>query len=85
MAHFGKSLVRYEFYRLGFRADVIEPLADDDIFEIVTPIDRFRMTKRQFYDDFANVTRTTSYRERGLYHYPVPPQRALRYLALTAI
>jgi len=75
MAH-----ARYQFHRLGFRADVIEPLADDDVFEVITPLGTFRMSKRAFYHDFANVTRTMSYRERGLYHYPVPPQRALRYL-----
>jgi hypothetical protein len=43
-----KRAARYEFHRLGFRADVIEPLADDDVFEVVTPLGTFRMTKRQF-------------------------------------
>ncbi len=50
------------------------------MFEIVTPLGTFRMTKRQFYSEFANVTRTMSNRERGLYHYPVVPQKALRFL-----
>ena len=74
------AIPRYEFRRLGFRADFIQPLGDDNAFEIVTPLGTFRMRKRQLYRDFANVTRTMSYRKRGLYHYPVAPQRALRYL-----
>ena len=51
------AIPRYEFCRLGFRADVIELLADDDVLEIVTPLGTFRMTKGDFYRDFANVTR----------------------------
>ncbi len=72
-------MVTYTFSRLGFRADIIEPLNDDESFEIVTPDGTYVMTKGQFYDTFANVTKTMSYRERGLYHYPTIPQKALRY------
>ncbi len=70
----------YEFSRLGFKADVIESLRDSDEFEIRTPEGSFIMTKRDFYRDFANVVQSMSYRERGLYHYPATPQKALKYL-----
>jgi hypothetical protein len=41
-------MVSYDFPRLGFRAEYIEPLADDDSFEVHTPDGVYRMTKRQF-------------------------------------
>lgn len=72
-------MVEYRFSRLGFRADVIEPLGDQDSFQVVSPVGTFRMTKAQFYDTFANVTRTMSYRERGLYHCRVVPRKAEQY------
>ena len=77
-------MVSYEFPRLGFRADVIEPLGDDDEFQVVSPVGTFRMTKAQFYSIFANVVRTMSYRERGLYHYPTVPAKAERVSFLHA-
>jgi len=65
--------------RLGFRAEVIESLADDDEFQVTTPVGVFRMTKAQFHKTFANVARSMSYRERGLYHYPTVPSKAERF------
>ena len=53
----------YRFSRLCFKADVIEPLAMDDTFEVVTPEGTFRMTKADFYRDFSNVPQTASYRD----------------------
>ena len=47
---------------------VIEPLTEDDAFEVETPFGTFRFTKRQFYADFPRIPVTASYRERGLYH-----------------
>ncbi len=70
----------YEFSRLGFKADVIEPLRPDERFRIVTPEGTFEMTKAEFYRDFDNVVRSMSYRDRGLYHYPTTPEKALKYL-----
>ena len=59
---------RYAAARLTFKRDVIEPLAEDDAFEVVTPFGTFRFTKREFYSDFANIPLTRSYREHGVYH-----------------
>ena len=75
-----KPIASYEFSRLGFKADVIEPLAAGDRFRIITPEGTFEMTKAEFYRDFANVVRSMSYRDRGLYHYPTTPEKALKYL-----
>ena len=80
MGIFTKKVVSYEFSRLGFKADVIEPLAPNDRFRIITPQGTFEMTKAEFYRDFANVVVTMSYRTRGLYHYPRTPEKALKYL-----
>jgi hypothetical protein len=69
----------YSFYRLGFRADVIEPLAKTDVFRIETPDGAFQMSKGDFRRVFANVAASTSYRDNGLYHYP-RTQKALQFL-----
>jgi hypothetical protein len=71
-----KPKVTYEFSRLCFRADVIEPLGDDDRFCVMTPEGKFVMTKRQFYSVFANVVQTRSYLKHGIYHYPKTPRKA---------
>ena len=60
----------YGYSRLCFKADEIEPLADGDAFEVVTPEGRFVMTKRDFYRVFSNVVRTRSYIDDRIYHYP---------------
>jgi hypothetical protein len=70
----------YRFRRLCFKADVIEALAINDIFEIVTPEGTYRMTKADFYRDFSNVPQTVSYRDSRIYHYPRTPERARKYL-----
>jgi hypothetical protein len=70
----------YRFSRLCFKAAVIEPLSWDDVFEVVTPVGTFRMSKADFYRDFPGVVQTRSYRESGIYHYPKVPAVALRYL-----
>jgi hypothetical protein len=69
----------YRYSRLCFRADVIEPLQDDDVFEVVTPEGRFRMTKAEFSRAFPGVVASRSYREGRIYHYPKVPQAALPY------
>jgi hypothetical protein len=45
---------RYSEVRLTFKRDTIEPLAEDDGFEVVTPFGTFRFAKRQFYSDFPS-------------------------------
>lgn len=71
--------VSYTFSRLGFKADKIEPLADDQAFRIVTPDGTFQMTKAEFYRVFANVVKTPSYTVQGIYHYRKPPRRIEPY------
>ena len=73
------SPVVYNATRLLFRAAVIEPLLPNEAFRVITPDGAFQMTKSEFYRDFANVVASASYREKGIYHYPTLPRRALPY------
>ena len=79
MTLFRRAPVTYQFSRLCFKADIIEPLNDWDQFRVETPRGVFEMTKGQFYRDFANVVASRSYQQNGVYHYPVTPQKALKY------
>ena len=79
MSWFRRAPATYQFSRLCFKADIIEPLRDRDQFRVETPDGVFEMTKAQFYRDFANVVASQSYREKGIYHYPATPQKALKY------
>lgn len=72
----------YQATRLLFRADIIESLADSDIFSIHTPEGTFSMSKADFHKVFSNVIRTKSYREKGIYHYPTTPQKAIIFLKM---
>jgi hypothetical protein len=74
-----KPSATYAFRRLGFRADVIEPLAAQEHFRIETPDGTFQMSKADFRRVFANVVKSSSYRDDGLYHYPTPPAKALPF------
>jgi hypothetical protein len=76
----GSTATRYRFSRLCFKAAVIEPLRDDESFEVITPEGTFRFTKREFYAEFPKVVVSPSYAERGMYHFPKVPQRAMKYL-----
>lgn len=73
--------VRYKFSRLGFKADIIEPLPEDGVFEVETPKGLFRMTKRDFVEVFAGVRASRSYQEGRLYHFPKVPKRAEQFRA----
>lgn len=75
-----KGVPSYNASRLAFRGDIIEPLAAGDRFRVVTPAGTYEMTKGDFYRDFGSVTKSTSYRDRGLYHYARTPVKALPYL-----
>lgn len=72
--------IEYTSSRLCFKANEIEPLKDSDVFIIRTPQGTFQFTKAEFYREFSNVIKSKSYRENGVYHYSVTPQRALSYL-----
>ena len=66
--------------RLTFKANVIEALADDDLFEIRTPDATWRMTKAEFYEMFPKVVVSESYAGPGrLYSYTLPPARIEKY------
>ncbi len=73
----------YKATRLLFRAEVIESLADNDFFSVHTPEGTFSMTKADFYRVFSNVVKTKSYWEKGVYHYPTTPKKALQFLNVT--
>ncbi len=66
----------YEFYRLAFKRDVIERLATDQRFRVTTPQGTFEMTRADFGRVSDDVVRSQSYRLKGLYHYPVVPEKA---------
>ncbi len=69
----------YSYSRLCFKADVIEPLAMDDRFCVMTKVGTFAFTKREFYATFPGVVESDSYRLRRIYHFPQPPNRALQF------
>ena len=70
----------YTATHLEFRRDTIEPLSDDAVFEIETPDGIFRMTKADFHAQFPEIVSSLSYRDLGLYHYPMIPYKAFRFL-----
>lgn len=73
-------MVEYSYKRLCFMANIIEPLKEEDFFAVHTPEGTFKMTKKDFYRVFSNVLKTKSYQERGIYHYPTTPRKALVFL-----
>jgi hypothetical protein len=76
----GRVCASYRATRLLFKRDVIDRLRPGDAFRVLTPIGAFEMTRAEFERAFPNVCRSASYRERGLYHYPVVPRAALPFL-----
>ena len=56
-------MIEYSSSRLCFKADVIEPLNNYDIFAVHTPCGVFQMTKAEFYNTFPNIVKTESYRK----------------------
>jgi len=71
-----EPVTTYEFSRLCFKRDVIEGLAPQDAFRVITPHGVFQMTKADFHRAFPNVAQSRSYLDNGLYHYPKLPARA---------
>ena len=71
--------VTYNFSRLCFKASQIEPLQEDQVFRVVTPVGSFQMTKAEFHRAFPKVIVSKSYSENGIYHYPSVPKSALPY------
>ena len=71
---------KYTTPHLEFRRDTIEPLDADTVFEVETPAGLFRMTKGEFHETFPEIVESVSYRDLGLYHYPMIPYKAFRFL-----
>ena len=73
-------MIEYTSSRLCFKADLIEPLKDNDVFVVHTLNGTFKFTKADFYRVFSNVIETKSYQEGRLYSCKYPPKRALPFL-----
>lgn len=73
-------MVEYTSSRLCFKADLIEPLKDNDSFIVHTPNGTFKFTKADFYHVFSNIIETKSYQEGRLYSCKYPPKRAMQFL-----
>lgn len=73
-------MVEYTSSRLCFKADLIEPLKENDSFIVHTPNGTFKFTKADFYRIFPNVIETKSYQENRIYSCKYPPKRALPFL-----
>lgn len=73
-------MVEYTSSRLCFKADLIEPLKDNDSFIVHTPDGTFKFTKADFYRVFSNVIETKSYQEGRIYRCKYPPKRAIQFL-----
>ena len=73
-------MVEYTSSRLCFKADLIEPLKDNESFIVRTPNGIFKFTKSDFYRVFSNVIETKSYQEGRMYSCKYPPKRAMQFL-----
>ena len=73
-------MIEYTSSRLCFKADLIEPLKDNDVFVVHTLNGTFKFTKADFYRVFSNVIETKSYQKGRLYSCKYPPKRALPFL-----
>lgn len=73
-------MVEYSCSRLCFKADLIEPLRDEEYFVVHTKHGVFKFSKLDFYKVFPNVIATKSYRVGRLYSYTTPPKRAFQFL-----
>jgi hypothetical protein len=72
-------VVTYKFSRLCFNAGMIEPLEMNEKFGIITLEGVFVLSKKEFYEVFENVVKSISYQEKGRYHYPQTPKKAMRF------
>lgn len=76
-------VISYKHSRLCFKAALIEPLNDHDVFEIVTDNDgTYRFSKSDFYLVFPNVVSSVSYRENGMYHYAKIPRKKAAHFGM---
>jgi hypothetical protein len=75
-------MIEYSAARLTFKRDLIEPLDDEDYFIVHVSNDNSscKMKKIEFYETFNNVTKTSSYKNEGIYIYAKTPKKAFKYL-----
>lgn len=73
-------MIEYTSSRLCFKADLIEPLKDNDVFVVHTPNGTFKFIKADFYRVFSNIIETKSYQEGRLYSCKYPPKRSMQFL-----
>jgi hypothetical protein len=69
--------------RLTFKAKIIEPLADNEVFRVECRDGNFEMTKSQFHSVFGNIVKSKSYSQsqyRYTYNYPKAPPEAYQFL-----
>jgi hypothetical protein len=76
------NMIEYSATRLTFKRDLIEPLNDEDYFIVHVSNDdsSYKMTKREFYETFNTVIKTSSYKKLGNYNYVKTPEKAFKYL-----
>lgn len=75
-----KPRTTYQYSRLTFKRDIIEPLAWSDEFRVITRDGTFQMSKAEFYEFFPGVVKSRSYQESGYYNYSPVPAKARRFL-----
>ena len=74
------SLVFVNLLTKAVQRNVIELLRDDEFFACDTPEGTYAMTKKQFYQVFANVAASKSYLVGGSYNYKAIPEKAQQFL-----
>ena len=72
----------YRHTRLCFLREIIDKLKADESFRVICNDGIFQMTKTDFYEVFNNIVKTYSYLERGHYHSPKPPRKAMQFKIL---
>jgi hypothetical protein len=74
--------VTYNHSRLCFLKEKIERLGSEETFRIICTDGIFQMTVCEFYEVFENIVNSNSYQDRGIYHSPRPPQKAMQFKIL---
>lgn len=72
----------YKATRLLFKRKFIEQLDwnDEFIIHVTTSNDKFKLTKKEFYNVFNNVVLSNSYKIDGVYSYSTTPSKAYQFL-----
>ena len=73
-------MIQYSSSGLCFKADIIEPLSDNSIFAVHTPVGVFQMSKVEFYKSFPNIVKTESYQKGRMYSMKNPTRKAMQFI-----